>query len=216
MDFNDQIGTQFRKVQKRTHDDSPAYAVIGAREFPIAPTDVWDAVTNPNRIPLWFLPLTGDLRAGGHYQLEGNAGGKISRCDAPAALDLTWEIGGAVSWVNLRFDAAPDGTRLTLEHLSVIDGDVNAASADHWNKYGPGAVGVGWDFAFHGLALHFKFSGAQIDADEYMTWMVSDPGKDFARKSADGWGAAHIESGEDPAVAQRMATETAKFYTGEA
>ena len=29
--------------------------------------DVWDACTNPERIPRWFLPVSGDLRLGGRY-----------------------------------------------------------------------------------------------------------------------------------------------------
>jgi uncharacterized protein YndB with AHSA1/START domain len=45
--------------------------------------DVWDACTNPARIPRWFLPVSGELRLGGRYQLEGNAGGT----GGPAAAD---------------------------------------------------------------------------------------------------------------------------------
>jgi hypothetical protein len=45
--------------------------------------DLWDACTNPKRIPRWFLPVSGDLRVGGRYQLEGNASGTIERCDPP-------------------------------------------------------------------------------------------------------------------------------------
>jgi hypothetical protein len=33
--------------------------------------DLWDAVTNIERIPRWFLPISGDLKVGGSYQLEG-------------------------------------------------------------------------------------------------------------------------------------------------
>ena len=39
--------------------------------------DVWDALTNPERIGRWFLPISGDYRLGGRYQFEGNAGGEI-------------------------------------------------------------------------------------------------------------------------------------------
>ena len=53
-----------------------------------APIDeVWNALTTPDRINRWFLPISGDYRVGGHFQFEGNAGGKIVSCDAaePAA-----------------------------------------------------------------------------------------------------------------------------------
>ena len=36
-----------------------------------------DALTDPERIGRWFLPISGDFRLGGRYQFEGNAGGKI-------------------------------------------------------------------------------------------------------------------------------------------
>ena len=39
--------------------------------------DVWDALTDPERIGRWFLPISGDFRLGGRSQFEGNAGGKI-------------------------------------------------------------------------------------------------------------------------------------------
>ena len=48
--------------------------------------DLWDACTNAERIPRWFLPVSGELRDGGRYQLEGNAGGTIERCDPPTRL----------------------------------------------------------------------------------------------------------------------------------
>src|SRR5437667_221963 len=71
--------------------------------------DVWDACTNPERIARWFLPVSGDLREGGSYQLEGNAGGRIERCDPPHGFTATWEWGGNVSWIELRLREANDG-----------------------------------------------------------------------------------------------------------
>lgn len=48
---------------------------------------MWDACTDPERIPRWFLPISGDLRLNGRYQLEGNAGGAITEAAARAAAD---------------------------------------------------------------------------------------------------------------------------------
>ncbi|MPY64707.1 SRPBCC domain-containing protein, partial [Streptomyces spongiae] len=64
--------------------------------------DVWDACTNPERIPRWFLPVSGELRLGGRYQLQGNAGGTIERCEPPRGFGATWEYDGNVSWIELR------------------------------------------------------------------------------------------------------------------
>ncbi len=58
------------------------------RTYPAAVEEVWDALTDPERVPRWLLPLTGDLRVGGRYQLEGNAGGEVLGCTPPRrALD---------------------------------------------------------------------------------------------------------------------------------
>ena len=37
------------------------------RTYDAAPEDVWDALTDPDRIVRWFLPVTGDLRPGGRF-----------------------------------------------------------------------------------------------------------------------------------------------------
>src|SRR5919112_3698868 len=50
-------------------------AVVLRREYEAPIDEVWDAITSPARISRWFLPVSGDFRVGGRYQLEGNAGG---------------------------------------------------------------------------------------------------------------------------------------------
>jgi hypothetical protein len=35
--------------------------------------DVWDACSDPDRLKRWFSPVSGDLRLGGRFQIEGNA-----------------------------------------------------------------------------------------------------------------------------------------------
>jgi uncharacterized protein YndB with AHSA1/START domain len=57
------------------------------RHAPIA--DVWDACTDPERVRRWFLPLSGDLRPGGTFQLEGNTSDTIATCEPPHRLELT-------------------------------------------------------------------------------------------------------------------------------
>jgi uncharacterized protein YndB with AHSA1/START domain len=52
--------------------------------------DVWDACTDPRRLNRWFLQVTGELRAGGTFQLAGNARGEIVRCEPPRLLTLSW------------------------------------------------------------------------------------------------------------------------------
>jgi uncharacterized protein YndB with AHSA1/START domain len=202
-------GMEFRRFENRRHDGKPARIVIGTRVYDTDPDDLWDALTNRERLPRWFLPVEGDLKPGGRYQLIGNAGGTIMRCDPPLALDVTWEFGGGMSWVTVRL--APEGRRtlLTLEHI------VQASDVDeHWAKFGPGAVGIGWDLTFRGLAAHLEAGGATMDHAAAHAWMTSDDGKAFMRASGNAWADAHIAGGEDAGTARAMAQRTIAFYTG--
>jgi hypothetical protein len=61
-----------------------------AANAPASADQVWDACTNPERIPHWFLPVSGDLRLHGRFHLQDNASGTIERCDPPkTAADRT-------------------------------------------------------------------------------------------------------------------------------
>ena len=81
----------------------PARAVTLSRVYESANEDLWDALTNAERIPRWFLPVSGNLVPGGRYQLEGNAGGLIMACDRLSHFALTWEFGEDVSWLEDAF-----------------------------------------------------------------------------------------------------------------
>ena len=211
MDYTNAFGAEFREVQDRTHDGQEVRVVVATRVYSTDRDDLWNALTDEERLPRWFLPISGQLELGGRYQLEGNAEGSILRCDPPEALRVTWEFGGNVSWVHVRLAQEEGGTRLTLEHLIPTD----EASEKHWKQYGPGAVGVGWDLSFLGLALHLESGGEAIDRGKSDAWLASDGGKTFMRTSAKVWGEAHVKAGEDPEVAEAMAGRTASFYTGE-
>ena len=111
--------------------------------------DVWDALTTPERIARWFLPISGDYRVGGKYQLEGNAGGEILTCERPNKFRVTWVYGdvtdpASVSELEVRLAPAGEGsTTLELDHTAVVPDEM-------WAQYGPGAVGIGWDQACSG------------------------------------------------------------------
>src|SRR6476619_5342789 len=81
------------------------------RSYPTTSDDLWEALTDPDRIPRWFLPISGDLRPGGRYQLEGNAGGTVERCDPPESFAATWEFGDQLSWIEVRLTAKPESRK---------------------------------------------------------------------------------------------------------
>jgi len=202
------LGAVIREVAVREHQGKPARAVIAARSYDTDMDDLWDALTSAERIPRWFLPISGDLKLGGRYQFQGNAGGEITRCEPPRLFSVTWEYGSQVSWLTVTLAAESAGrTRLELEHVAHVEGDL-------WDRFGPGAVGVGWDLALTGLSRHLA-SGAAVDHAAAMAWSTSEEGKRFMRASSEAWGRASIAAGTDEAAALAAAGRTTAFYTGE-
>lgn len=199
------IGAVVRRVADRTHEGKPARVVIATRDYDTDIADCWDALTNGERIARWFLPISGELKLGGKYQFKGNAGGTITRCGPPRHLSATWEMGGGVSWVNVtltRLTAAT--TRLELEHIAHPD--------PHWQQYGPGAVGIGWESGLMGLAEYLR--GGGLRPEDGPAWMATDEGKGFIRLSGEGWRDAAIAGGDDPDTARRQADATIAAYSG--
>jgi len=201
------IGAVTREIRSQDHDGRPARVLVATCAYDTTIADTWDALTNPERIPRWFLPITGDLRLGGRYQLTGNASGQITVCEPPRSLDLTWEFGGQVSWVQLRLKELSDGgTQLRLEHIAHVPDDL-------WNQFGPGAVGIGWDLTMMGLGRHLS-TGATVDPKVAAAWPTTEEGKGFVRGSSDAWAQASIAAGTDEASARAAAGRTTGFYTG--
>jgi len=207
IDVTQQINAVRREVGTRALEAGEARTVTISQTYDAAIEDVWDACTNPERIPRWFLPISGELSLGGRYQLEGNAGGTIERCDPPTSFAATWEFGGEVTWIELRLSSEPGGkTRLALEHCALVDDQ-------RWAQFGPGAVGVGWDMALGGLALHLE-SGAAVDREASTAWIVSADGKQFMASSGRCWRDAHVAAGAEPSVADEAAARTETAYIG--
>lgn len=207
IDVSEVVGAVTRQVKNVEREGRPARAVVATRVYDTDINDAWDALTRAERIPQWFLPIEGDCRLGGRYQLQGNAGGVITVCEPPRHLAATWEFGGEVSWIDVRLESvSTNKTRLTLEHTAVIDDA-------RWDEFGPGAAGVGWDLGLLGLYLHFASKGAVV-IEEGQAWAAGDDGKIFQRLSSDDWCRASIVSGTDAAKARAAADRTTAAYTG--
>ena len=198
-------GAVTRELRAGERDGAPTKIAVARREYATDPADLWNALTDPQRIPRWFLPISGDLSVGGRYSFEGNASGVVESCDAPNRFAITWEMMGEPSWLSITLTPAAGGTTLELVHEAHVP-------EEFWGVYGPGAVGIGWDGALMGLALHLE-SGAAVDPELAMTLPFTDEGRAFYRAAADGWTDAAIAAGED-AESMRAAGDGAyAFYT---
>lgn len=210
MDFTEAFGATFRKVGEGQRDGKPTRIVRASRTYPTSQQDLWNALTEKERICRWFAEVTGDLKLGGRYAIKDNADGKITACEPPKTLALTWEFLSNVSWVSVTVEETKDGALLTLEHEMPTD----PGSEAHWAQYGPGATGVGWDMAFIGLDVHLSGDG-QASPDALNAWAEGAQGKVALRTWAEEWGKAHIKAGAPAETANDMANRTAGFYTGE-
>jgi hypothetical protein len=142
-DAKEQISAVRRQVGDRVLEAGEARVSTISQVYDTGIDDLWDAVTSAERIPRWFMPISGELR-----------------------------------------------------------------------EYGPGAVGVGWDGAMLGLAMHLADPAAPMDTEAVAAWAASDDGKLFYRLSSDSWAEAAIANGTDPAAARERADRTYAFYTG--
>lgn len=209
----DHVGAVRRAVCDDEREGLAVRVMVAERTYEASVEEVWAALTTPARIPRWLGPVSGDLRLGGRFQVEGNAGGEVLACEAPTHLALTWESQGQVSWVDVHLDDVPTGTTLRLEHAADVP-------PDFWDAYGPGAVGLGWELVLLGLDQHLVDPGfhaadvqpvmeAPQEHPEEMAWLGA-----VMSGSNDGWERASTAYGTDPAAAAAAAARTLAFYTG--
>ncbi|WP_432520118.1 hypothetical protein [Kineococcus sp. SYSU DK006] len=89
-------------MRSGTRDGVPTKTATARRTYATDQADLWEALTSTERLPRWFLPVSGDLRAA--------------------------------------------GTLLELVHEAPVDPGT-------WERFGPGAVGVGWPTTPEGTAF---------------------------------------------------------------
>ena len=89
FDLTAHVNAMSRSVRNLERDGKPAKAVVASHVYDTDLADLWDAVTNPERLRRWFSPVTGELRLGGRYQVENNAGGTITECEPQRRIAAT-------------------------------------------------------------------------------------------------------------------------------
>ena len=195
IDIAKQIGATSREVARRKTEHGEIVAVMLERRYAADAADVWQAITDPDRVRRWFLPLTGDLREGGSFQLEGHAGGDIMTCEPPRHLLVTF--GGESSIVDVVLAGDGDQTLLKLTHTVPIELAGSGAGALY--------VGPGWDGALLGIA---RYLAGEISSDPVAA--ASSPEvQDFNVVSINEWIVAVEASGTADADAISAAQQAA-------
>jgi uncharacterized protein YndB with AHSA1/START domain len=123
--------------------------------------DLWEALTEPERLARWFATVRGDLSEGGSFEIlfddedpDQRAAGSILECRPPDHLRISWLFGDEVySEVTADLAAEEDGTRLVLEHSGLPNSSAAGYGAG-WETYleqlqadlgGGTGLGLAWD-----------------------------------------------------------------------
>jgi uncharacterized protein YndB with AHSA1/START domain len=199
IDIAQQVSAISREVATSDSSGAETVTITLQRHYPAEPADVWDALTDPERVRRWFLPLSGDLREGGQFQLEGNASGDILRCTAPERLVVTF--GDPNSRVEVRLVAQDGGTVLILEHSVPLAIAGSGAGALY--------VGPGWDGALLGLALYVEGNVP----DDPAVAASSLEAQQFSARSIEEWVSVIESSGtaDDEAIAAAREVSMSQF-----
>lgn len=131
--------------------------------------DLWSAITDPERLARWYGAVSGDLRAGGTYQLrvepaDLDAIGRVEECDPPRRLVVTnreteesARKGGAEpSDVQIMATLTADGAQ------TVLAIEVRGLPLDRLAAYG-----AGWQIHAENLAAYLA---GQQAADTGSRW----------------------------------------------
>lgn len=204
-DVLEELAAARRTMGKGSLPAGDAYTVEVRRRYAARIDDVWDALTSPERLRRWLAPVTGDLRLGGRFELDGGEHGEILQCEPPRLLKVSWLYGpDADAWpgtseVEVRLSPGQaDDTEFELIHAAVLEEPL-------FPTYGPGAGGVGWDLALLALA-RLLAGGETTDREGGRT------SHEFIRRSAAAWGEAHLAAGGEPEHVAAAVEATTKFY----
>lgn len=109
-------------------------------------TDLWSALTEPERLSRWLAQVEGDLRLGGTFSAfvanGERADGTIVVCEPPRRLHVTWRVGDdEETLIAVELVADGDRTRLVLEERGVLASDA-------------AGYGAGWHAFVEALGAH--------------------------------------------------------------
>ena len=191
-------GRQIGAIRRHVAEEGDLVRVQMDRRYPSPAADVWDALTEPDRIRRWMMPISGDLRVGGSFQLEGNAGGEILHCERPNLLRVTF--GDPSSLVEVRLAEDGPDTVLTLDH--------SVPKAMAGGVAGALYVGPGWDGALLGLGLYLD----GVQTDDPVAAASSPEALEFSAESVSAWVSVLEASGADAeTIAGARAAAMAQF-----
>lgn len=195
IDIAKQVAAVQRVVSQHSIDGGGQVSVLLRRNYAAPIRDVWRALTEPDRLRRWLLPITGELWGRGRHWFDSTAGGRILRCTAPRLLKTTFDEDNSV--VELRLSEA-DGTGVEVMHSVPLDPISSGAGALF--------VGPAWDIGLLGLDLYLR-------GEDLPGWQNSAEVQRFSRQVIRAWATATEDSGtaDGDQIADAVAAATAQF-----
>ena len=129
--------------------------------YPHPPDRVWQAITDPEHLAVWFMPMQIDLRVGGRvllvdYGQEGKsppAEGVVTACEPGSLLEYRFDK-GEWDWPEstLRYELSVDGDGCRLVFSQTVAPDTVWAVDPEGQVGGPGTIHpgacAGWEGFF--------------------------------------------------------------------
>ena len=200
FDVESHLGAVERSVSSLERDGLPARGVALSRVYATTIEDLWDARDERGADSAMVHACQRRAEPRRPLPAGGQRWGRYADCERLSRFALTWEFSG---------DVLGGGTLLRRRSQLAFTLTHTERLSAHWDEYGPGAVGVGWELGLLGLALHL----AQPDEPkpDDAAFAVSLSGKAFMAGSSDGWMQAAVAAGMDPDAATAAARRTAAF-----
>ena len=133
--------------------------------YPTDPTDLWSAVTDPQRLARWVAEVEGDLHEGGRLTARFTSGwegaGRVLECSAPHLLRVEMD-GGEGDRTEITATLTPDG-----DHTVLVIEESGIALREGL------AHGAGWQAHVHDLGAHLEGRAA---GDWSAQWAELFPG----------------------------------------
>lgn len=148
---------------------SGGYLIRFAQTYPTTVEDLWDAITDPERLSRWMAPYEGEFRLGGRWLARYDDGtvfteGTVTACDAPRTFTTTWHASEEQeTTITVTVEPVADGAALRLEH----DGVGGRDYAPGWHTYLElleldlagdleGIAAFDWDARYAVLRAHYR------------------------------------------------------------
>ena len=208
MDVGRMVGAVSRVVGTREIDGRPARVVVARRRYAGAIDEVWDALTNAERIPRWFLPVSGELAARRTLPVPGQRRRRDhARAIRRGCSPSPGRCGGQASWLTVRARAGrrrrPTSSSSTSRTSTTRSGI--SSGRRRRRRLGHGADGPG-------RAPH-RNAGGRSGARRGVG-RVRRTARRSRTACSESWADASIAAGTPADAARAAAGRTTAFYTG--